>query len=153
MGARHKQPSSRSCPLARPPDRGSGSEAQGAAPKSKPGGVEWGQDKGRPDTSMAKDMDLFLVSLVATTRRPACTSVTQALALAIPLANAPPPSRGPPPRMHCTARRLAHRAPPPKTRKRKPWDWDFLPPGLYVSLGQNQFFSFRYNGLLTLEAM
>jgi len=48
-------------PLARPLDRGSGSEARGAAPKSKPGGVEWGQDKGQPDTSMAKDIDLFLV--------------------------------------------------------------------------------------------
>jgi hypothetical protein len=50
----------------------------------------------------------------------------------------------------------AHGTPHPRTQNRKPGDRDSYPPGLYVRLRQNQYFTSQYNGLLTpvhLEAI
>jgi hypothetical protein len=65
---------------------------------------------------------------VATTRRRTCTSVNPALALAVPLDNAPPLSRGPPPRIRCTARRLAPRAPRTQDQNTETRRLGLLPP-------------------------
>ena len=123
-------------PRPRRPDPGAGPGNRNR-PSRGPRGVE----QGKPIPSMTLDV----LSCDSRTR----TSVGQSLALAVPLANAPPPSRGPPSRIHGTARRLAPRAPRTQDHKTKPGDWTPTPPGLYMGPRQNQYFRSQYNGSLT----
>jgi hypothetical protein len=62
---------------------------------------------------MAKDIDLFRAYFMTAARRRTRTSLLQALVLAVPLANAPTPSQGSPPRT--------------QDHKKKSGDWDSYP--------------------------